>query len=578
MKPLQRYVPIFRWLPSYGRRDLRGDVVAGLTVGVMLIPQGMAYAILAGIPPIYGLYAALVPLLVYPVLGTSRHLALGIVAIDMLIMAAGLSDVAAPGTARYVELAVVLALMVGGLQLGMGLARLGFLVNLLSRPVIVGFTAAAALTIGLSQLKNLLGLPLPPTSHAYTLLWEAGRHLTEVHPLSVVLGLGSIGLLLALRRWWPRVPAPLVAVVLSTLAVWWFRWDAAGVQIVGDIPKGLPRPQVPALDVATLRALFPTALTLALVQFMGVISLGKVFAARHRYSVAPNLELIALGTANIAGSFFRSVPVSGSFGRTAVNEQAGARSALSNVVAAALVALTLLFFTALVFYLPIPTLAAIIMVAVFGLINLKELRFLLYSKRVDGYLAIVTFLATLLIGIQEGVLLGIAASVVAIFYRISRPNVAVLGHLPGTRSFRDLRRHPEAQEIDGILMLRIDASFSFANADLLKDLILERSSPEDHLIRAVVVDASSVNDLDLTAALVLKEVYETLQARGIAFYFGGAKYPVLEVLKRTGLYEQMGADHFCLSPHRAVRQILTRWGVSRAYLETVPGASGQDDA
>ncbi|WP_456427280.1 SulP family inorganic anion transporter [Rhodocaloribacter sp.] len=575
MNPFKRYITILQWLPEYRRKDLWGDLAAGLTVGVMLIPQGMAYAILAGMPPIYGLYASVVPLLLYPLFGTSRHLAVGTIAIDMLIVAAGLSLLAEPGSARYVELAILLAAMVGGLQILMGVVRLGFVVNLLSRPVITGFTAAAALIIGFSQLGNLLGLSIPQSQYIHTLILAALRHVDAWHLPTLALGAGGILLMLGLRRWLPRLPAPLVAVILGTLAVVELHLDQSGVRIVGDIPTGLPSFRAPHFDMASARLLFPTAITLALVQFMNVISLGKVFAARYRYSVKPNQELFAIGLSNLGGSFFRSLPVSGSFSRTAVNARAGARTPMSNIIAALVITLTLLFLTRLFFYLPIPIFASIIMVAAFGMVDVKEVRFLLKAKRIDGYIAILTFLATLFIGIQEGVLLGVTVSVLAILYRISRPNVAVLGHLPGTRSFRDLRRHPEAQPIEGILMLRVDASFSFANAEFLKDLILKESEPEDSKIRAVIIDSSSVNDLDMTALAVLRNVAETLKERGIELYFGGVKGPVLDVFQRSGLYDRLGADHFFLSPHRAVRYVLTKWGKSADYLDAVPGGRSE---
>lgn len=569
---LKKILPITTWLPRYGWGHLRGDLVAGLTVGVMLIPQGMAYAILAGVPPIYGLYASLVPLLIYPLFGTSRHLAIGIMAIDMLILSAGLSLLADPGTDAYLGLAFVLALMVGLIQMAMGLARLGFVVNLLSRPVITGFTAAAALTIGFSQLTNLLGIDLPRTPYIYTLLWETAQNVGDIHVITLLIGLVGITLLLALRRWLPWMPGPLLAVVLGTVAVWWFQLEGGGVEIVGDIPTGLPMPTVPKVNLPTLRALLPTAVTLSLVQFMSVISLGKVFAAKHRYTVKANHELFALGALNFFGSFFRSIPVSGSFSRSAVGEQAGGKTALTNAVAAIVIGLTLLFLTPLFYYLPIAVFASIIMVAAFGMVNVAEIRFLLRSKRIDGLIAILTFLATLIIGIQEGVLIGIAASVVAIMYRISRPHMAELGHLPGTRSFRDVKRYKNAEKIPGLFILRVDASFSFANAEYLRDRILRQIKRQDDL-RAVIIDASSINDLDMTATAVLKEIADTLEGHGIGLYFAGVKGSVRDVIRKSGLAEHLGENHFFLSPHRAVSTLLDAWDRAAPYLATVPSGN-----
>ncbi|MDX1740228.1 MAG: solute carrier family 26 protein [Rhodothermales bacterium] len=568
---------IATWLPGYSRQDLRGDIVAGLTVGVMLIPQGMAYAVLAGVPPIYGLYASLVPLLVYPIFGTSRHLAVGITAIDMVIVAGGLSQHADLGTEEYIGLAIVTAMMAGFIQMLMGAARLGFVVNLLSRPVISGFTAAAALIIGVTQLKNLLGIDIPSSPMIFDLIAGAVSQISDVHLITFAIGLTGILLLVVLRRVAPLAPGPLIAVALGTLAVWLLELDTRGVEIVGVVPTGLPRPTLSIPSLSIVRELLPTAITLSLVQFMSVISLGKVFAAKHRYTVRANKELFALGALNVFGAVFRSIPVSGSFSRSAVGDQAGGRTAMTNVVAAVVIAFTLLFLTPLFYYLPIPVFASIIMVAAFGMIDYQEIRFLIRTKAIDGGIAVLTFVATIVLGITEGVLIGIAASVVSIMYRISRPNVAILGHLPGSRSFRDLARNPNAHTIEGVLLLRVDASFSFANAEFLQDLLLKESQREDTDIRAVVIDASSVNDLDTTAASVLASVIETLRSRGIEMYFGGLKGRVRDVMARYGIIKLLGDDHLHLSPHRAVMHILEGSPQELVYLDTVPEKRGMQE-
>jgi SulP family sulfate permease len=570
MPGLSQVLPIAQWLPHYTGGELRGDLVAGVTVGVMLIPQSMAYALLAGMPPIYGLYASVVPLLVYPIFGTSRHLAIGITAIDMLLVAAGVGLLAEAGTATYVGLAFLLAMMVGVVQIIMGVARLGFMVNLLSRPVIQGFTAGAVVTIAFSQLRNLLAIPIPSTSDVSVIIQHAASSIGQTHLLSFGIGAAGIVLLALLKRQFPIAPGPLIAVLLGTLAVWYFGLDGKGVAIVGEIPKGLPHFELPGISLDAVRTLMPTVITLALVQFMSVISLGKVFAARHRYTVGPNRELVALGALNVAGSLFRSMPVSGSFSRSAVSEQAGGKTAMVNIVAAAMIGLTLLFLTPLFYYLPIPVFASIIIVAAVGLLDVKELRFLWRTKRIDGFLALLTFFATLALGIQHGVLLGISASVVAIMYRISRPNAAVLGHLPDTRSFRDIRRHPEADTYEGVLILRVDASFSFANAEFLRDLILQRTR-DDVSLHSVIIDASSINDLDTTAASLLDAVGDILHDRGIELYLAGVKGPVLDVARESGLLSALGEDHFHLSPHRALSQALSKHGRLEDYLRDVPG-------
>ncbi len=558
-KRLRPVLPAMRWLPDYGAADLRADLTAGLTVSVMLVPQGMAYAVIAGLPPIYGLYAALVPPVAYAVLGTSRQLSIGPTAIDMLIVAAGVGALAEAGTPRYVGLAILLAAVAGVVQIGMGLSRFGFLSALLSRPVITGFTAAAALTIASSQLGNLLGLALPNSQYAYVSVRAAVEHIEEVHLVSMALGLGSIALIVAGRRWREAFPAELLAVVAGTLIVWSLGLAAEGVAVVGRVPRGLPRFDVPILDTQAWRSLLPAAVTLALVQFMSVVSLGRVFARRHSYSIDANRELFALGAANVVGSFFRGLPVSGSFSRSAVNDRAGARTPLANVVVAVLIALTLLFLTPLLRYLPFPVLAGIIVVAAAGLIDVHEVHTLFQIRKREGFVALFTFICTLVIGIQEGLLLGMAASLVVVLQRMSRPHVAELGHVDGTRSFRDLGRFQAAHPLRGLLILRVGASFAFTNAAFLKEHLFEKSWKVGPPFRAVILDGRSINDLDTTAVEALFEVVDTLEKEGITLHVTGLSGPVRDLMRRSDLRGHIGEDRFHLNPHRAVVQILRRW-------------------
>ena len=556
---LRDMLPLFRWLPDYTTEALRGDATAGLTVGVMLIPQGMAYAVIAGMPPIYGLYAGLVPLLIYPLIGSSRHLALGPVSIDMLIIAAGVEAVAEAGTERYIALAILLTAMVGLLQMTMGAMQLGFVANLLSRPVIAGLTTAAAFVIAFSQIGSLLGLELGRSQYIHVLLIEAVQSAGDTHLLTLGIGAASIVLLTVLPRLLPQVPEALVVVVAGTLAGWGFGLREQGVSVIGSIPQGLPAPELWTLSFSDLNTLLPAAITLALVQFMKDISLDRIFAARHGYTIDANRELIGVGAGNFFGSLFQSIPASGSFSRSAVNEQSGAQTALANVFAAGVIALTLLFLTPLFYHLPTPVLAAIIVVSGFGLFDLRELRSLFKARRRDGYIALFTAGCTLFIGIQEGILLGIGASVVAMLYRISRPNVAELGHVPGTRLFRDLDRFEQAARLRDIMILRVDAAFSFANAEYFKDFILEKSEREGRNVEVVIVDGSSINGLDTTAIDALFSVTESLEAEGIELHLTGLIGPVREVVRRSGLHALLGENKFHLDPHEAVVSVLERW-------------------
>ena len=571
---LRERVLILQWGANYTPEQFRHDATAGLTVGTMMIPQGMAYAVIAGMPPIYGLYAGLVPLVIYPIFGSSRQLAVGPVALDMLIVAAGVGALAQPGTDRYVALAILMTALVGVLQIGMGMLRLGFLASLLSRPVIAGLTSAASIIIACSQLGNMLGIELGRSQYVHVLVWEAVQQAGKTHVLTLGLSLGFIGVLVGVSRWLPAVPGPLVVVAGGTVASWAFGLGQEGVAIVRSIPTGLPSPQLWEAGLSELDALLPAAVTLALVQFMKDASLGRIFAKRHDYELNPNQELLGVGAGNVVGSLFQGIPASGSFSRSAVNDQAGAKTPLANAFAAGIIALTLLFLTPLFYYLPVPALAAIIVVSGLGLIDLRELRALFRARRLEGYIALFTAACTLFIGVQEGILLGIGASVLAVLFRISRPNVAELGHVPGTRRFRDLDRFEQATRLEDILVLRVDAAYSFANAHYFRDFLLEKSRQEGREVSVVVVDGSSINALDATAVEALFSVANRMEEAGIEMHLTGLIGPVRETVRRSGLHTRIGADRFHLDPHGAVVQVLARWDEQddgtrlKAYLDT----------
>jgi len=548
---LRRFLPLLNQLAHYNRNRLQGDLSAGLTVGVMLIPQGMAYALIAGLPPIYGLYASLVPLVVYAFFGTSRQLAVGPVAMVSLLVAAGVAPRAGGDTATYISLALLLSLMVGVLQFGLGVARFGFLTNFLSHPVLAGFTSAAALIIGFSQLKHLLGVDIPRSHHVHEILLHAVQQLGAVHPTTVVMGLASIALLIGLRKWAPRWPGALVVVGFSTLAVWLLDLAAGGVQIVGDVPSGLPVPTMPAFSMDNVGALVPVALTIGLIGFMESIAVAKVYASKHGYEVDANQELIGLGLANITGAFFQAYPTTGGFSRTAVNDQAGAKTNLAAIISAGIIALTLLFLTGLFYYLPKAVLAAIVMVAVFKLIDWKEARYLWKVDRKDFALMLMTFVATLGLGIEQGILVGVVASLIFVIYQTSLPHTAVMGRLPGTATFRNLDRHPQALTTSGVVVFRMDASLFFANVAHFKERLREVEQ-RDAALKTVVLDFYPVNRIDSTGVHVLKEIVEELCQRGVTVSFAGVKGPVMDRLSKAGILPLVGANHFFMEVHNAV--------------------------
>ena len=549
---ISKYVPLVGALRDrYDREKLAGDLQAGLTTAVMLIPQGMAYAMLAGLPPIVGLYASLLPLAVYSLFGTSRQLAVGPVAMVSLLVASGVGALAEGGTEAYVAYAVVVALMVGAMQLIMGVARLGFLVNFLSHPVIAGFTSAAALIIGLSQLKHLLGIGLHRSHHVHEIVLEAGRRITELEPITLGVGLASIAILLVMKKINPGWPRALVVVVVGTLAVWGLGLHDRGVAIVGEVPAGLPSPAMPSFDAKAWTGLWPTALAISLVGFMESISVAKNFSRKNKYELDANRELVALGAANLASAFFRGYPVTGGFSRTAVNAQAGAKTGLAGLITAATIGLTLLFLTPLFYYLPKAVLASIIMVAVFGLVDVKEVRHLWKVNRHDLGLMGLTFAATLTLGIEQGILIGVGASLLWFVVRTTTPHYAVLGRLPGTETYRNVERYPEAMPTPGVLVVRFDAQFYFGNVSFLKQTLNRLLEEHDGPTQALVLDAHGVNQLDSSADGALHEIFEDLEERKIRLYVAGVKGPVRDAMKRSGLWDKLEGRRFKTN-HEAV--------------------------
>ncbi|MBX2876173.1 MAG: solute carrier family 26 protein [Saprospiraceae bacterium] len=562
---IKDYMPILEWLPSYDKRQLPGDLSAGLTVGVMLIPQGMAYAMIAGLPPIYGLYASTLPLIIYALLGTSRQLAVGPVAMVSLLTAAGVGSLAVGGTETYIALAITLALFVGLIQFLLGAFRLGFLVNFLSHPVISGFTSAAALIIGLSQLKHLLGVEIARSHYVHEIVVEAMGKIGEINWSTLAIGLGGVLLIIGAKRLHKAIPGPLLAVVFGILLVWGMGLQALGVKIVGEVPGGLPSFGIPQIQIATAQDLLPIALAIALVSFMESIAVAKAIQAKHKdYKVIANQELIALGAANIGGAFLQSYPVTGGFSRTAVNDQAGAKTGLASIFSAALIVLTLLFLTPLFYYLPKAILASVIMVAVFGLIDVKEAKHLWKADRSDFWMLIITFLATLGLGIEQGIGIGVILSLAIIIFRTSRPHIAELGQVPGTPYYRNVERFDTVLQRDDLLIIRLDAQLYFANIDFFKDRVhelLQARLPK--VLRTIILNAESINAIDSTAMHALSDLVEDWRKDGLAVYLTGVKGPVRDAMVKGGVTEKIGKENFFISVQEAVDEHLQQRPVQK---------------
>lgn len=558
-----RYLPILEWGRNYTLTTALNDLVAALIVTIMLIPQSLAYAMLAGLPPEVGLYASIVPIVLYSVFGTSRSLAVGPVAVVSLMTAATISEVTATLDVGYTTAALSLAGLSGVILLAMGVLRLGFVANFLSHPVISGFITASGILIAVSQLKHVLGIE----AHGHTLIEILGSlagNLTATNLLSLGIGIVAIGFL-----FWVRTglrPAllvlgmragaagflakagPVVAVAATTLAAWQFGLNDKGVQIVGAVPQSLPPLTWPDLSFDLLAALFVPALLISIIGFVESISVAQTLATKRRQRIDTDQELIGLGAANIGASLTGGFPVTGGFSRSVVNFDAGAETPAAGAFTAIGLAGAAVFLTPLIYFLPKATLAATIIVAVLSLVDIKTLRqSWTYSKR-DFWAVAVTILLTLTTGVELGVTAGVILSLLVFLYDTSRPHVAEVGLVPGTQHFRNIHRH--AVETDPtVLSLRIDQSLYFANARFLEDYIYDRVI-DDAKLKHVILMCSAVNDIDLSALETLEMINIRLKVMGINLSLSEVKGPVMDRLRRSRFLDQLTGKVY-LSQFRA---------------------------
>ncbi len=553
MKNLHRYFPFLAWFPLR-REAFRADLIAGVTVAMVLVPQSMAYAQLAGMPPYYGLYAAFLPVMIGAMWGSSRQLATGPVAMVSLLTGSTLANFAAPGTDQFVALAILLALMVGIMELALGLLRLGAIINFLSHPVIVGFTNAAAIVIALSQVDKLLGVTVSRSASILTDVWAALSQAGNLHWPTLLMGIVAFAIMWLLRKYAPRSPGVLIAVAVTTAASWQIGFEKAGGAVVGAIPAGLPNLVVPQLNVELIGMLLSTAFVITLVGFMEAVSIAKAMATRTKQRIDPDQELVGQGLANIVGSFCQSFPVSGSFSRSAVNLAAGAVTGMSSVVTAVVVLVTLLAFTPLLYHLPQSVLAAIIMMAVVNLVNLEAIGHIWKAQRHDGLAAVATFAATLLLAphLDTGILIGAALAIVLYLYRSMRPRVVVLGrHADGT--LRDAAMHnlPTSRHV---VAIRFDGSLYFANVPFFEDAVLEQVARHPEA-RYILVVGDGINELDASGEEVIRHLVQRLRDSGVTLVFSGLKHQVLQVMGRTGLHELIGAQNLFRTEDLALEAI-----------------------
>lgn len=549
---MKKYFPILSWAPSYGRNDLSSDLLAAVIVTIMLIPQSLAYALLAGLPAEVGLYASIAPLVIYAVFGTSRTLAVGPVAVASLMTAAAVGKIAAQGTPEYLGAAIAMAVASGIILLSMGLLRLGFIANFLSHPVISGFITASGILIATGQLPTLLGIKARGETLP-ELLKQMFEKLGDINVITMLIAAFALTFL-----WWSRAKlkdlliakgmgkmaagaiaraAPVFAVAATTFAAWAFNLGSHGVSLVGEIPSGLPVPSLPPMDPELWKMILVPAAMIGIVGYVETVSVAQTLAAKRRQRIDPDQELIALGAANIGAGISGGFPVTGGFARSVVNFDAGAQTPAAGAFTAIGMALATLFLTPLLFNLPKATLAATIVVAVLTLVDLKAPRRTWHVSRADGAAMLATISLTLLMGVEVGIAAGVGLSILLHLWRSSRPHVAIIGQVPGTEHYRNILRH-DVITVPEVVSIRVDEALYFPNARFLEDTVLAKVA-ENKEIKHIVLNFMAVNDIDSSAIESLEAIYERLKDAGVALHLSEVKGPIMDRLKRTPLVEHL---------------------------------------
>ncbi len=552
-----RYLPILEWSRQYNRTSLTNDMMAAVIVTIMLVPQSLAYALLAGLPPEAGIYASIVPIVLYAIFGSSRVLAVGPVAVVSLLTASAVGQVAETGTAGYAIAALTLAALSGGFLVLLGLLRLGFLANFLSHPVIAGFITASGILIAMSQLKHILGV----SAHGHTLpemVQSLVEHLDQSNLITLGIGVSAIVFLFWVRgnlkpllnrmNLGPLLTdlltkaGPVFAVVATTLSVWGFDLAQDGVRIVGDVPQSLPPFTMPGFNLDLLQQLMVPAILISIIGFVESVSVAQTLAAKKRQHIDPNQELIGLGAANLGAAFTGGFPVTGGFSRSVVNFDAGAETPAAGVFTAIGLAIAAVALTPLVYYLPNATLAATIIVAVMSLVDFSILKKTWTYSRSDFIAVAATIMLTLGFGVEVGVAAGVGISIILHLYKTSVPHVAEVGLVPGTQHFRNIHRY-DVETDPALLTLRVDESLYFVNARFLEDLVNHRVV-DGGGVKNVILMFSAVNEVDFSALESLEAINERLKSLNVGFHLSEVKGPVMDRLSRSRLIDEMNGKIF----------------------------------
>ena len=565
---LKRYFPILDWGRTYNGEALSSDMVAAVIVTIMLIPQSLAYALLAGLPPVVGLYASILPLVAYAIFGTSRTLAVGPVAVVSLMTASAVGAVAAQGTAEYLEAAITLAALSGVMLLVLGVLRMGFLANLLSHPVISGFITASGILIATSQLRHVLGVQGGGDTWP-DMLGSLAANIGNVNPWTLAVGVPAVIFLFWVRKGLkpmligmglpPKAAdiaakaGPVLAVAVSIVAVIAFDLAGKGVNITGEIPSGLPPFAMPSTDVSLIQQLIVPALLISIIGFVESVSVAQTLAAKRRQRISPDQELIGLGASNVASAFSGGYPVTGGFARSVVNFDAGAQTPAAGAFTAVGIALASLFLTPLLFSLPIAVLAATIIVAVLALVDLKTPKQLWTYSRADFAAHIATIGITLVAGVEMGVIAGVSVGLLLYLWRASRPHAAIVGRVPETEHFRNIERH-KVFTADHVLSIRIDEALTFLNARWLEEYVLEQVADRPR-VRHVILMCSAVNEIDASGLESLEAINHRMQDAGIKLHLSEVKGPVMDRLQRTHFPDELSGKVY-LSQSRAFEEAL----------------------
>lgn len=567
---LPRLLPILDWGKRYDRLDLSGDMTAAVIVTIMLIPQSLAYALLAGLPAEVGLYASILPLVAYAIFGTSRALAVGPVAVISLMSASALAPLGIDSVSEFIAAAGVLALLSGVMLVAMGALRLGVVANLLSHPVIAGFITASGILIAVSQLKHILGIPAQG-HNLPEILSSLGQGITHLNPWTLATGLAALGFLVWVRRHMADVlhrrlglskgaagtaarVGPVFAVIGTILLSWGANLPGLGVAVVGEVPTGLPPLGLPTIDWALIPALIGPAALITIIGYVESVSVAQTLAAKRRQKIDPNQELKALGAANIASAMSGGYSVTGGFARSVVNFDAGARTPAAGAFTAIGLTFAALYLTPLLYFLPKATLAATIIIAVLSLVDLKILKTAWTYSKADFAAVLSTIMLTLLVGVETGVAAGVMVSLLLFVWKTSRPHVAEVGQVPGTQHFRNIHRHQVLTD-PRVVTLRIDESLYFANARRMEDMILARVHDGRDDIEHVVLMCSAVNEIDLSALESLEEINQRLSDMGVKLHLSEVKGPVMDRLKRSHFLDALTGQVF-LSQNEAFEALI----------------------